>query len=76
MYKDQQAKEELSKEIIIEDLVIVPTDLQKAIRVAALAPVGQRAAVGMKVTEVIQDTPFPEFVGGKESYEGIRITLD
>ena len=28
------------------------------------------------VAQVIQDTPFPEFVGGKETYEGIRITLD
>ncbi|CAL1158309.1 unnamed protein product [Cladocopium goreaui] len=57
VYKDEQAKEDLAKQIIIEDLVIIPTELQKAIR-------------------VIQDTPFPEFVGGKETYEGIRITLD
>ena len=57
VYKDEQAKEDLAKMIIIEDLVIIPTELQKAIR-------------------VIQDTPFPPFVGGKETYEGIRITLD
>eukprot|EP00434_Breviolum_minutum_P022646 symbB.v1.2.019983.t1/scaffold1654.1/size107508/8 len=36
VYKDEQAKEDLAKMIIIEDLVIIPTELQKAIRVGSL----------------------------------------
>ncbi|CAJ1401881.1 unnamed protein product [Effrenium voratum] len=57
VYKDKEARDDLTKKILVEDLVIIPTELQEAVR-------------------VIQKTPFPPFVGGEETFTGLRVTVD